>query len=152
MRSTREGAGRIRTVTGSNPAAGAQASDAVPTNAVWDLLTYSIVLVTDATSATRIVGAVVDDGVTANRRAVLYGNQGGHTASLTRTHLFAKGEDDTGVNPGAFTDTDIVLASFRHLPVRQLLGGYRIRTFSSGFQAGDDFAAPIFQVAEWLEE
>ena len=143
------GQGAIRTVTGANPAAGAEVSEAVPTGAVWELLSFSAVLVTDGTSATRIAHLYADDGTTANRRAILYGNQTGQSLSLTRTHFWSPGNDRSGINVGVVTDTDVLILNITNqMKIGFLLAGYRLRTATSGLQGGDDYAAPIFQVEE----
>ena len=48
------GEGYIRTVTGTDPAAGAEVSETVPTNAFWRLRMFSAVLVADANAANRV--------------------------------------------------------------------------------------------------
>lgn len=144
--------GSLRTVTGTNPAAGAEVSEAVPANARWRLRAFSVVLVTDATAVTRNAQIVIDDGTTANRRFYSVGNDQG--ASLTRTHLFTQGFQAAAptISARSFIDTDTVLVQST-LPEDLLLPrSGRIRTVTVGIVAGDNFAAPIFQVEEWLEE
>ena len=140
------GQGILKTITGANPAAGAEASDAVPAGKEWKLLSYAIPLVTDATAATRIVDYVVDDGASTNRRAVLLGNQAGQTASLTRTHQI-QGAD---IPETSFSDTETVLVSDHTLAnLGRLPAGARIRTVTTALQAADDFGAPSIQVEEF---
>lgn len=140
--------GNIRTVTGANPAAGAEASDAVPQNVQQELLAYGIALVTDATVANRQPILVIDGGTTTNRRYLdVSDNQ---AASLTVTHLWYPGSRLPDSASGlTVTDTQTVRIQ-PSLPgwLGPLATGYRLRTITVNLQAGDDHAAPIFQVEE----
>lgn len=144
------GEGNFRTVTGANPAAGAEASDAVPAGALWKLLAYSIVLVTDGTGANRIVNLVADDGAVTNRYGLIYGGATAHTATLTRTHMFKDGSDNQGDDNLSFADTQTMLLRSKPLFKNMLLPGDVLRTNTTAMVAGDDYAAPIFMVEEWL--
>jgi hypothetical protein len=57
-----DGAGAIRSITGTNPAAGAEISETVPAGARWEFLAMFFVLVTSATVASRLLTALFDDG------------------------------------------------------------------------------------------
>ena len=143
------GEGNIRTVTGTNPAAAAEISEAVPTNAMWKLLSFSAVLVQGITQ-TPTPQLVIDDGTTANRIQFHDGSQQG--ASTTRNHLWIAGSESLGAGARTLVDTDTVqyhaLSSLAdHLPLSE---GYRIRTVTAGIGANTDYAAPIFFVEEWL--
>lgn len=149
------GGGYINTVTGTNPAAGAEVLETVPANALWRLLSFSVVLVTDANVADRDPNFIADDGTTANRRWMRKALR--QTASLTRTHLWTPGTDVnvlSGDTAGtAEVDTDSILRRAcipEHPDDRTLPEGYRLRTTTDSIQATDNYAAPIFQVEEWL--
>ena len=62
LRHPTEGPGLIRSVTGTDPAAGAEISETVPTNARWILHSFIANLVTDATAGNRRVRLEIDDG------------------------------------------------------------------------------------------
>jgi hypothetical protein len=143
------GEGFIRTVTGTDPAAGVEVSEAVPTNAVWDLLSFGYVFVASADAANRSPQIVVDDGTTANRR---WGMSVGAviTANQTRTVLYVRGYSNSSIAPLQFTDTDALMIAEKLPPLGILSEGYRIRTVTGSIQAADNMAAPIFQVEEWL--
>ena len=151
------GEGWIRTVTGANPAAASDTvSEAVPTNAVWRLLSFSAVLVTSSDAATwRTPNLIIDDGTTANRRNIWQGST--QAASLTITHLWQSeygGSGAQGAGNVTFTDTDTVV-SREVLPQNLFLReAYRIRIVTTNFDSTavpvDDWAAPIFIVEEWL--
>jgi hypothetical protein len=57
-------AGILRSITGTDPAAGAEISETVPTGARWRLRALAATLVTSATVANRTVSLRVDDGTT----------------------------------------------------------------------------------------
>ena len=148
------GEGNIRTVTGTDPgSSGEEISEAVPTNAIWRLLSFSAVLVTGSDAATRNAQLVIDDGAAANRREYHVGQD--QTASLTRTHLWHRG----GTNPNtletrSFVDTDTVLSNPSLRDNIFLPEAYRIRTLTVAIDVTgpsfDNWSAPIFQVEEWL--
>jgi hypothetical protein len=136
-----EGPGLLRSVTGTDPAAGVEVIEAVPTNARWRLRTFTATLVTDATAVTRTVWIVLDDGATYLHR---FYTTTGQAASLTRTYLMA----DYGYLP---TASGIYI--FFNLPSGPyLLQGWRISTVTSSMVAGDNWGAPQLEVEEWIEE
>lgn len=136
-----EGPGLLRSVTGTDPAAGAEISESVPTNARWRLRSLRASLVTDATVATRTVNFIVDDGATT---LLNFPGVTTQTASLTRAYNVA----EYGFQPSA-VGTDI----FFYIPfLVRLLQGWRIRTSTTNLQAGDDWGAPQMEVEEWIEE
>lgn len=135
-----EGPGAVRSVTGTDPAAGVEISETVPTGARWRLLSVSFALVTDATVATRIPAVVVDDGTNTYSRT---DGGVGQTASLTRIFTAAGG--------GMFATN---VGGQHHIPFSNrllLLAGHRVRTVTSNLQAGDNYGAPQLLVEEWIE-
>ena len=148
------GEGFIRTVTGTNPAAAAEVSEAVPANATWKLLHFSVVCAQGATQTPRVI-LVCDDGAAANRVFVT-GQANAQSADTTRTWIFPRGATlpDNSAYLGfaaAAVDTDSLLEGGR-LPNDGVLlvEGDRIRTATQGIGANTNFAAPIFEVEEWL--
>jgi len=135
-----EGPGTIRSITGTNPAAGAEISETVPTGARWMLLSIRADLVTDGTAATRTPQLILDDGTTSLWVA---DPVGATSASLTR-----------GFNAGAGADrpsstlTELTWAIPYPMP---LLAGFRIRTLTNNIVAGDNWGAPQLLVEEHLE-
>lgn len=131
--------GTISYVTGTNPAAGSEISQTVPAGVRWKLKSVRFVLVTSATVANRFVNFIVDDGTT-NIFDVYYPTA--HTASLTVAYYAAPlGVTQTGLLGPA---TNRI---YFNIPAdMELLPGYRIRTTTTGIDAGDDFAAPTMYV------
>lgn len=141
IRASTEGPGVLRSITGTDPAAGAEISETVPTNARWRLHAIQFTLVTGITGATQEVALVLDDGTTAFARV-----------------------------PSGFTQvasTTIVYSSFHHaprntaaqdttknipLPRVDLQGGYRITTITNTIGGDDNYGAPQYLVEEWIED
>jgi hypothetical protein len=135
-----EGPGVLRSVTGTNPAAGAELSETVPTGARWHLHSLSASLVSDATATTRRVRFLVDDGTTVLGE---WSELTGQTASLTGVYTFAT----QGVNLNYTNNVASVPAPI----TGQLLAGWRIRTTTLNLAAGDNWGAPQLLVEEWIE-
>jgi len=135
-----DGAGALRSVTGTDPAAGAECSDTVPTGARWQLHAWNVQLVTSAVVANRAATIVIDDGAN-----VLYQAGDGvvQTASTTIRHVFGEGVGFWGNPNGVFLGT---------LPQKlQLLAGWRIRTITQAIDVGDNYGPPQLLVEEWME-
>jgi len=135
-----EGPGILRSVVGSDPAAGAEIVEVVPPGARWVLRGLRATLVTDVTAVSRIVSFIIDDGV-----AILLNLAGvtGHAASLTRYYHLA----EYGYQP-APVGSNIFLA----MPIRLcLFQAWRISTLTANLQAGDNWGVPQMMVEEWIE-
>ena len=137
-----EGEGIIRYVGGTNPAAGAEVAEVVPTNTRWRLISVFIRLTTDATVANRQAQIVIDDGTDLFYSIVAPIV----TASILRNHLFIAGYSPLET---AFDGNGHVRLP---LPNLKMFQGYRITTNTINLQAGDDYAAPRMLVEEWIEE
>lgn len=129
--------GVIRTVTGTNPAAGAEVSETVPAGKEWRLLSIAVALVTSATAATRRPHLLIDDGTTVSYRRASNATQ---AASLTQNYVFAGEGPEAAVRGTWVADP---------LPSLPLGAGYRIRTSTESIQAGDDYGAPVLLVEEF---
>ncbi len=141
LRSSAEGPGVLRSITGTNPAAGAEISETVPTNARWRFYSLTAQLVASATVANRIVSFAMDDGANVHYRM---GQNTAQTAGSTRTWCLSGSPFSN-----ALSGTSLLMVG---APEIYLAAGFRIRTITEGFQAGDDWAAPQFLVEEWIEE
>lgn len=136
-----EGPGAIRSITGSNPAAGVEISETVPTNARWQLRTFRATLTVDATVASRFPQLQITDGAVLVYIARAFDAQ---TASLARTYNY--------LQHGFFLNGNALAQHHGLLPVASLTAATVIATNTSAFQAGDDWAAPTFLVEEWIED
>lgn len=133
--------GYLRVVAGTDPAAGSEILETVPTNARWDLVSIRMQLVTSAAVANRQPRLFLDDGTNEFWRAAVTGNI---TASLT-TQITA----GRGLVREAISTTVISIA----LPNdTELLQGWRIGTSTVAMDAGDNYAVPIMYVKERIEE
>jgi hypothetical protein len=139
MQAPGDGRGFIRTIIGTNPAAGAEISEAVPTGALWRLIAIRATLVCDATVITRQPFLIIDDGATNifQRYAETWA-----TAGATGTFYGA----DIG-----FAPISNISSSSWALPGNFLLPqDHRIRTSTVGLQAGDNWGAPQMLVEQWF--
>jgi hypothetical protein len=140
LRYPTDGAGSLRSITGSVPAAGADISETVPSNTRWQLLALNASLVTAVAVAIRQATLLIDDGAN-----VLYeAPEGpGQAASLTWEYHFAS-QGFAPVN----TLTDVSM----HYDNSLVLGpGYRIKTDTAAIQAADQWSAPQYLVREWAD-
>lgn len=135
-----EGAGVVRSITGTNPAAGAEISETVPTGAAWRPLSLVATLVTDATVATRRAILIFDDGTLTHTRMPQ-----NTTSTATQSVILAWHIGSDIVSSGG-TFGNAPLADHVRLPA-----GSRIMTSTNNIQAGDNWGAPQFLVEEWVE-
>lgn len=136
-----DGAGVIRSITGSTPAAGAEIAETVPTGARWELLMFKATLITSAVVATRAVILRFDDGVNEFFRSDANFN---HVASTTGVYNFGQGL----VTPLSGHVGGLLAG----LPINNRLpAGARIRTLTSAIDVGDQYSAVQYLVREWIE-
>jgi hypothetical protein len=135
-----EGSGMIRSITGSNPAAGAEISETVPTGAQWRLLAFRATLVADATVLSRTPVFTVDDGT-----STVWDDENFAALSAGQTGLYSRALHQSGRGWGGASGS---VGS--GLPLLILPAGYRVRTGTIQLQAGDNWSAPQLMVEEWL--
>ena len=133
-----EGPGLIRTLTGTNPAVGVELTEAVPTNAIWNLKAVSFQLVAGVVAVD--VQFRLDDG-TDPFWAFVPPQIG---AGLTRTFYLAKDTEEDAAYDANFGGLRI------RLPDVKLEAGYRFAT--AAITADDDYGAPLLLVEEWIQE
>jgi hypothetical protein len=134
-----DGRGFLRSFTGTDPAAGVEISETVPTGARWRLVSMSFTFTTDATVANRFPVITLDDG------ALVYCSSSvGAAVTATQAARISAGAFGT-VNTATVTGFLIPLPPDVILPA-----GHRIRTATVSFQAGDNYAAPQLLVEEWI--
>jgi hypothetical protein len=136
-----DGPGCLRTILGSDPAAGQEISELVPTGARWELKAIGAGFTTDGTVAARRPGLVFNDGVANYGRIPSSLNQ---DASEFFGHTWTQGVAlpiFAGVGYG-----------YGPLPTgKYLLAAWRIKTITENLQAGDNWDNPRYLVEEWLE-
>jgi hypothetical protein len=135
-----EGPALERDILGTDPAAGVEISETVPTGARWRIESFRFPLVTSAAVANRRVHLVIDDGAN-----ILYDLAAAdlQTASLTRNY---NATEDSFQR--AAQDNEIYIP----VPLDAVLtAGNRIRTLTTLLDAGDNFGPPRYQVEEWIE-
>lgn len=132
--------GALRSITGTDPAANTEVSEAVPTGARWRLHHFLVTLVTDANVASRQTTLIIDDGTNTFYRAQASATQ---PAGTTRNYVVYP----AGIAP-ATNSPDLILPT---TPGLLLPAGARLRTSTALIQAGDNYGAPQLLVEEWLE-
>jgi hypothetical protein len=136
-----DGRGYIRAFTGTDPAAGAQISETVPTGARWQLRGFVATFTTDATAGGRRPRLNLS---TSGLTWAFAGNTIPQ-ASETWEFNYAQTGGSAGVlQPNAFTTVVIPLDTM-------LIAGSLIFTSCNGMQAGDNWSAPVLLIEEWLE-
>ncbi|MCA1834341.1 MAG: hypothetical protein LC750_16725 [Actinobacteria bacterium] len=141
LRGPLDGAGTVRTISGSTPAAAAEVSETVPTGARWELIAFRATFVTSAVVANRLPRLQLDDGLTTFWNSPVNIN---HAASITIGYQFAAGLGQS------FSDS--ITNEFQALPANlRMLGTWRIRTLTGSISAGDQWSAIVYIVREWIE-
>lgn len=141
IESSTSGRGVVRSVLGTDPAAGVEISEAVPANARWRLIGVAYTLVASAAVANRTPILTIDDGAT-----ILWTSSSAVAVTASQT---AKYRAAAGV-PFFTVDTREY-----QLPLPSdliLMGGFRIRTVTGAIDAGDNYGAPQLLVEEWIED
>ncbi|MBA7569125.1 hypothetical protein ES708_10863 [subsurface metagenome] len=131
--------GRIVSITGTDPAAGAEISEVVPARRRWRILAVRFTFVTLAEVADRIVHLHLDDGTNSFTDICVTTV---HTASTTKVYNFAN-----------FGSTQLAPVDCLYIPLPPfpLLEGYRIRTETENIAGDDDLSAPQLLVEEWID-
>ena len=132
--------GQILDFTGTNPAAGSEIDDSVPTGRVWRILAISFSLTTDANAANRRVHVILlgPSGVEIDTFSDV-----DQIASTTRKYSVAA----FGAIPDTLDDNDILIP----LPADIFLpAGSAVQTLTTNRQAGDDFGTPSILVEQFF--
>lgn len=135
-----EGPGMLRSVTGTDPAAGVELAETVPTGARWRLCEVRFTFTADATVTSRRVRLGLDDGTNLFRQGL---SDEAHTAG----NAFAYSAGNWGATQSAAGGTKPLMFP---LPA-DLLAGWRMVTATINLQAGDNYSAPQMMVEEWIE-
>lgn len=136
-----EGAGALRTISGTTPGVGAEVSETVPTGARWQLLQFAVTITTSATVANRVPFLVVDDGTNVLQQ---FGQGLATAASSTRRNYWT-----TGISMNATGFAGSAIQGFA--TTLMLLPGHRILTGTTALDAGDQYSLVRYTVREWIE-
>src|SRR3990167_8338019 len=142
-----EGPGIIRSITGTDPAAGLNFSEAVPTNARWDIRSIFFSFFASAIVASRNVNIDLGDGsnIFSRKSATVGGTASTQTAGETFRYTFARGID-------ASLNATTLERQYPLPDIGALLQAYTIASNISNLQTGDNLGAPQYVVEEWIEE
>lgn len=134
-----QGSGLVRSIVGTDPAAGVEILETVPAGARWSLRSFRFVLVASAAVANRRPTLIIDDGANELWRVNSNVNQ---IANETSTYEAGAG--------APFATLDVRVYSLP-LPVGLVLpAGARIRTSTAALDAADNYAAPQYLIEEWI--
>ena len=131
--------GRIRSITGTDPAADTEIIETVPARRRWKILSIRFLLTTDANVADRINNLTIDDGTIALLYLV---PPSVHPASTSFRYNYANFD-----SPQAPLNDQYLI----QLPPLILSPGYRIQTSTINMQAADNYTAPQLLVEEWID-
>jgi hypothetical protein len=135
-----DGKGYIRTVIGSQPSAGGNVFEQVPTFVLWRLIAFEVKLTTSAAVAARAMVLTFSDGSFNVFAQVATPNT--QAASLAVSYSYFDG--------GAAAASGAVVNN--PLPSQMFLEpGYVIRTTVALLDVADQLTAPIYLVEEWLQ-
>ncbi len=131
--------GRVRSITGTDPAVNTEISETVPERRRWRILAIRFTLVTDEIEANRVVHLIIDDGANIFLDVCV---TTAHAASTTKTYNFSN-----------FGSTQLEPADCLYIPLPPLplSPGFRIRTATDLLKANDNFSAPQLLVEEWID-
>jgi len=135
-----EGHGLIRSITGTNPPAGVEISETVPTGVRWRLIAIFHTLVTNATAATRQSVWEITNGTNTQLRV----NAG---QNITANDIISFTVGDFGVKDTSASNANQGMIGGG----LYLNAGFIIKTISQSLQAGDNYSAPQMLVEEWIE-
>lgn len=133
-----DGAGALRSITGTVPAAGAEISEAVPANRRWNLLAIKASLTTSAAAGNRNATLALSDGAN-----FLYGGNS-YFNQIAATTIQYSGFPSSP-QPGQLAGNTLLDLL---MPIN-LRPGSKVFTSTLGLLAGDQWTAPQYLVAEW---
>lgn len=139
--SSLDGAGALRSIAGTTPAAGVEVSETVPTNARWEILAFKAQLVTAVAVANRVPSLTLDDGAT-----VYYRTSCGFLQTASSTFIWSWGPGVNALAPVANSQLQETLPVGLRLPA-----GHRINTVTGALQGADQWNAIQYLVREWIE-
>ncbi|MBA7633910.1 hypothetical protein ES703_41481 [subsurface metagenome] len=131
--------GRILSITGTDPAAGVDISETVPSRRRWRILALYFTLVTSATEANRYARLLITDGTNVLYEFVPPTPQ---TAGGTNHYSFSHFPTSESIGYGRRAYP---------LPPLMLTSGYKIQTALLAKEADDNLSAPQLLVEEWID-
>lgn len=130
----------LRSILGTDRAAGVEVSETVPAGKSWELRCVSVVLVQGATQTPQPL-LVIDDGT--NVIFESFGAAAAQGASTTQRYTWAP------ELPFVTAGTTPNIHSTAPMPCLPLGPGYRVRTVTLGIGANSDYGVPSLFVAEF---
>lgn len=135
-----EGPGRLRSIVGTQPAAGQPILETVPTGARWGLRTLRCTLTTNTTAVTRYVEFYLHDGTNSY---VFYMAPFGQAQSLVWDYNW-------GIAIQASTSPALPIVALPLPDQIYLPAGYTFGVYVYVGAGGDQLSAPKYSVEEWI--
>jgi hypothetical protein len=136
-----QGGGYPRVVTGTQPAAGTDISETVPTGARWMLKSVQARLINGNVAGTRQPNLIMRSG---GNSVALVANPGSSAINQVADYYWAAG---LGFATAVVNSVNVAGIS----PAVPLLAGANFGTATTGLNALDAWLAPVYTVEEWLE-
>ena len=133
-----DGPGSNLSITGTDPATGAEISETVPANTIWMIKVIRFTLVTESTSANRGVLISLGDGTNTYHQTRQHDVQ---IASETRTYDYVVG--------GNYIAAHLFTVHHNILPDLTMSAGHVWQTVTGSIQAGDNYGAPQSSLEAW---
>lgn len=141
LRGPLDGAGAIRTIAGTSPAAGAEISETVPAGARWQLLAFRVLITTSAVVGNRAPYLTIDDGT------MEYFSAGQNVVTAASSNKINRWTAGVSLNTGGIAGQAVQALG----TMQMLTAGHRIRTSTTAIDVGDQYSAVLYQVREWIE-
>jgi hypothetical protein len=134
-----DGAGALRSITGSIPAAGADVNEVAPATVRWQLRAIRATLTTSSTAATRQVTLTLDDGTNVYAKF-----------PASTTQLLSLADEYDWANYGGQNLAPLTGLVTITIPEGiEIPPSGHIRTSTASIQVGDQWSAPQYLVREW---
>jgi hypothetical protein len=140
IRQSVEGPGFLRSISVGNPAAGAEWSLTVPTNARWRVQAANSLFTASAGVANRVPECNLDDGA----NSFFIGEPNSVVVALGAPQVTFASTVPTAVANVADVTASIPSPAY-------LLAGHRINSRTLNIQAADQYSAIFVNVEEWIE-
>ena len=142
-----DGEGALFSLSGTDPVAGAEVSETVPTNARWALISFRTQNTTSSTTANRSTRLNITDSNMLFRKPT----QISQPASRDYNFTWAINTTDAPTEEGSSITGDMVVS----IPNYKLKAGAILQTQTVNLVTAtpkDQYSAPEYLVMEWLEE
>jgi hypothetical protein len=133
-----DGAGVLRTISGTQPGAGADILETIPSNRRWTLMGFLAFLTASAAVANRTPQFIIDDG-----SSPIFFGAATFTQTASQVIQYSGSPSIPSQTP---LSTNVLIPLAMPMPMKNPM---RIRSSTAGLQAGDQWSAPHYLIVEW---